>query len=143
MHPGETPASFVLDGLLELLLRPDDRRARVLRRKYVWRFIPQLNPDGVARGHYRHDVYGVNLNRVYADPDSEKAPAQAALMVLARAAARRPAGLSLYVDNHAHATKRGVFIYGNHLEEPERQVSGGVPPRRASRSDAPPRRVEE
>ena len=39
VHPGETPASFVLDGLLELLLRPDDRRAKLLRRKYVWRFV--------------------------------------------------------------------------------------------------------
>ena len=43
-------------------------------------------------------------------------------MVLARAASQQPGGLSLFVDLHAHATKRGVFIYGNHLEDEAAQV---------------------
>ena len=65
MHPGETPSSFALEGILEFLLSKNDFRAFLLRKFFVFMIVPMLNPDGVYAGHYRKDIFNNNLNRLY------------------------------------------------------------------------------
>ncbi|XP_047098849.1 cytosolic carboxypeptidase-like protein 5 [Schistocerca piceifrons] len=84
VHPGETPSSFVLNGLLSLLLNRDDPVSILLRKTFVFKLVPILNPDGVARGHYRTDTRGVNLNRVYLNPSLTLHPSIFAARALIR-----------------------------------------------------------
>jgi hypothetical protein len=44
----------MLDGFLKAILAKE-RRADALRKNYVFKIIPVLNPDGVYRGHFRLD----------------------------------------------------------------------------------------
>ena len=81
--------------------------------------VPMLNPDGVARGHYRCDSRGVNLNRFYTEPDPVAHPSIFAVKEFLVANKNH---LRLYLDLHAHASKRGCFIYGNHLENAQDQL---------------------
>ena len=73
-HPGEVQASWWADGFLRALLDRDDVEARrVLERARVF-VVPNMNPDGSARGHHRTNALGVNLNAVWSAPRAETAP---------------------------------------------------------------------
>lgn len=73
-HPGETMAEWLVEGMLERLLDEDDSLARSLLNKAVFYVVPNMNPDGAARGHLRTNGNGVNLNREWAQPSMEKSP---------------------------------------------------------------------
>lgn len=127
VHPGETPAQFVFDGFMDFILRPDDPRAVMLRKHYIFKLVPILNPDGVYRGHYRLDTLGQNLNRHYVEPDFETQPTIYASKAVVLDYCKKGI-MYFYLDLHAHASKKGCFIYGNQLESLDDQVTNKLYP---------------
>lgn len=55
VHPGETPASYVLEGILNFMTAKHEQ-AQVLMDNFCFKIVPMLNPDGVYRGYYRLDT---------------------------------------------------------------------------------------
>lgn len=62
VHPGETPASWMMRGILDFLTG-EIHDARILRSLFVFKIVPMLNPDGVIYGNNRCSLAGVDLNR--------------------------------------------------------------------------------
>lgn len=88
----------------------------------MFKIIPTLNPDGVARGYYRLDTLGQNLNRFYVEPSKREQPTVWAAKIAITQLAVDYGALKFYIDFHAHASKKGVFIFGNAFTENERQA---------------------
>ncbi|EPY33151.1 metallo-peptidase, Clan MC, Family M14, partial [Angomonas deanei] len=122
VHPGECPGSHMMHGAISFLLNRKDARAQMLRERFVFLIVPMINPDGVVRGHSRVDANGIDLNRMYSTPSQRMQPVPFCLRQLLIPLAMRKQ-LSLFVDMHAHANKKGAFLYGNGLPA-EDQVKG-------------------
>lgn len=110
VHPGETVSSFMMKGLINYLLE-DKKISRVLRKQFIFKIIPMLNPDGVRYGNYRCSLLGVDLNRRWDNPSKILHPtifsAKKMIQVL-----NESHSVVLYCDMHGHSRKKNVFIYG-------------------------------
>jgi hypothetical protein len=62
LHPPEITGALALLPFVETLLA-NNQFADSFRQKYNLLIIPNLNPDGVAMGNWRHNANGVDLNR--------------------------------------------------------------------------------
>ncbi len=94
-HPGETMASWAVEGLLERLLDPLDAVARRLLAEATLHVVPLMNPDGAAAGHIRTNAAGTDLNRAWRNATPEAAPE--VFFVRER---MRQTGVSLFLDIH-------------------------------------------
>jgi hypothetical protein len=129
VHPAETPSSHTFNGLVKFLLskylssKIRDARAHYLRKNFIFKLVPMLNPDGVANGHYRMDVFNQNLNRYYQNPDPLLQPSAYAVKQIGKHYSSSSKNkLCFYMDLHAHPQRKGNFIYGNNFESPEVQI---------------------
>ena len=73
VHPGETSGSYVIESVISKLL-DNSILSNLLLDKYIFKIIPMLNPDGVIHGHYRNNILGKDLNRMWQEPTPEETP---------------------------------------------------------------------
>ncbi|KAL5965631.1 Cytosolic carboxypeptidase 1 [Taenia solium] len=74
VHPGESNSSWVMRGLLDRLTDPRDPEMIRLRRAYVFKVVPSLNPDGVICGNHRCSMAAKDLNRQWLNPSPSLHP---------------------------------------------------------------------
>uniref|UniRef100_A0A8C5NMW6 Cytosolic carboxypeptidase 2 n=1 Tax=Junco hyemalis TaxID=40217 RepID=A0A8C5NMW6_JUNHY len=110
VHPGESGGSWAMRGFLDFLLSPHED-AQLLRRLFVFKVVPMLNPDGVVVGNSRCSLAGRDPNRAYgkALPGSFPGVWHLRAMVQRELVERE---VVLYCDFHGHSRKNNVFMYG-------------------------------
>ena len=72
-HSWEAGSSWAAEGTIRFLLSSDPMARRILRGAIV-KVYPMCDPDGVARGGVRFNVYGYDLNRNWDTVDPKKMP---------------------------------------------------------------------
>ena len=106
-HPGEAMAEWWMEGFFQRLLDPSDAVAQALLEQVVFYVIPNMNPDGSARGHLRTNAAGINLNREWSRPSMAKSPE-----VYLTLQKMRDTGVDFALDVHGDEALPYNFIAG-------------------------------
>ncbi|RHZ16080.1 hypothetical protein DYB37_011619, partial [Aphanomyces astaci] len=106
VHPGEPQASWIMRGVLDFLVS-DAPDAKLLRRLFVFKVVPMLNPDGVMYGNNRCGLAGCDLNRQWKAPRGAVHPT-----IAAAKSVMQTLPVVFYCDIHGHSRKKNVFMYG-------------------------------
>ena len=72
-HPPEVTGAIAMRSFINTVLADTDL-ARQFRDRFKLAIVPLVNPDGVAAGHWRHNVNGVDVNRdwgPFTQPESQ------------------------------------------------------------------------
>jgi murein tripeptide amidase MpaA len=110
VHPGETCASFMMQGLMEKLFGTSEQ-SQILRELFDFYLVPVLNPDGVVVGNFRTNIIGDDLNRRYLKPSGKFHPSVFSLIKKVEAIKLRKK-VCMFLDLHGHSTRTNVFTYG-------------------------------
>ena len=103
VHPGESNASFIAEGIISFLLR-NSRETNFLRNNFIIKILPMINPDGVIYGNYRWSLLGVDLNRRWNNPSKILYPTiYNAKQLIKMLDIER--GVSFFCDIHEHSRK--------------------------------------
>ena len=128
-HPGESMAEWCAEGIIARLLDEQDGLSRALLEKAVFYIVPNMNPDGSARGHLRTNAVGANLNREWKTPTLERSPEVYYVLN-----AMHEVGVDMYLDLHGDealpynfvAGSEGIPAYNDKLKALENQFKDAL-----------------
>ncbi|XP_050730928.1 cytosolic carboxypeptidase 1-like isoform X2 [Eriocheir sinensis] len=112
VHPGESNASWVMEGVLNQLLK-ESSTSRYLLDKFIFKIVPMLNPEGVIHGNHRCGLTDEDLNRRWREPNPTLHPTiyhAKALLEYLRSVAK--VKVRVFCDFHGHSCQKNVFMYG-------------------------------
>ncbi len=113
-HPWEPGGNWVVQGLIQRLLRGDEKAKRYLDTYCVY-IMPMANKDGVARGRTRFNLLGADLNRKWDKPaDPATNPENHALETWLQSMVTKGQRPDLLVDLHNDESG------GLHVDHPNR-----------------------
>ena len=101
----------MMKGVLDYLVGPTIG-AKFLRDNYLIKCVPMVNADGVINGNTRCSLAGVDLNRMWMDPQRDTHPVVFHLKMLIRQM-NQERDVILFCDLHGHSRKKNIFMYGN------------------------------
>ena len=109
VHPGESNGSYVIKGAIEFLLS-NDPAAKNLRKNFIFKIVPMLNPDGVIHGNFRMNILGKDLNRMWEEPTGNISPTiyNTVKMIQKTMESR---DVYFFCDFHGHSNKHNFFLY--------------------------------
>jgi cytosolic carboxypeptidase protein 6 len=119
-HPPEVPGYLAMKAFVETISE-DSPEARKFRSKYNLYVMPQMNPDGVANGHWRHNSGGIDTNRDWENFNQPEPKALAEFMEKKVAETR---GKFIFAADF-HATWEDIFYTIN--EDLEGNSPGLIP----------------
>ncbi|KAL0212298.1 hypothetical protein RCL1_005924 [Eukaryota sp. TZLM3-RCL] len=115
-HPGESPSSWVMEGLLEFFSSNCSSRLRSFCAIYC---VPMLNPDGVVNGNYRTDMLGNDFNRVWNRHstsligDLVDSPVKYYVDMIQGCIQNQHTFPAFSLDIHSHSYLKEAFLFGN------------------------------
>lgn len=101
-HPPEVTGTVAMDAFALALAKQIESGA-IDRKQYQFLIVPLLNPDGVARGHWRANLGGVDLNRdwgTFSQPETR---------AVANWLKALPSGVKPVLMLDFHSTNRNLF----------------------------------
>lgn len=131
-HPSETMSSFVIEGMLEMLLNPKNQ---YILDELIFNIIPILNVDGVEYGLSRNNLKGQNLEESWFRHEldayllDEKCPEEVHILhkFFTKHLEREPkviAAINIHSFNPQYYQKPYAFIFSNFFDWSRYQEKG-------------------